>query len=227
MVLPTMQPLICRAGFRACLTVLAFSAALPAAGKEPGWYVGGSVGYGRSQIDNAGAIADAILQGSGGFTSAQGSADASSIPVRFFFGYDLGKYFGIEGGPFYIPGTGWNVALSSPLGGANASGRTDVLGLNLDVLFKLPLGDRWRLFARGGGLYAQSRFKLSADGAAVIVGPTEFRERDVGWKAGAGVQYSAFKDVAFRLEWERYRVNDGLDEDLDIDAYSLSVLYYW
>jgi opacity protein-like surface antigen len=222
-----MHPLISKSAFRACLAVLPLIAALPAAGKEPGWYVGGSVGYGRSQIDNAGEIADAILQGNGGFTSAQGSADSSSVPLRIFFGYDLGKYFGIEGGPFYLAGTGWNVALSSPLGGAKATGRTDVLGLNLDVLFKLPLGERWRLFARAGGLYAQSRFKLSAEGNAIVVGNSKYEERDFGWKAGAGVQFSAYKDVAIRLEWERYRVNDGLGDDLDIDAYSLSMLYYF
>jgi opacity protein-like surface antigen len=225
--LATIHSLISRSPLRACLTVLALIAALPAAGKEPGWYVGGSVGYGRSQIDNAGEIADAILQGGGGFTSAQGSTDTSSVPLRFFFGYDLSKYFGIEGGPFYLAGTGWNVGLTSAFGSANATGRTNVLGLNLDAIFKLPLGDRWRLFARAGGIYAQSKFKLSADGAAIVRGDSSYEERDFGWKAGAGVQYSAYKDVAFRLEWERYRVNDGTGEDFDIDAYSFSVLYYW
>jgi opacity protein-like surface antigen len=222
-----MHPLISNCARHACLAAFALVATLPAAAKEPGWYVGGSVGYGRSKIDQPVDIANAILQGGGGFTSAEPSVDTSSVPLRFFFGYDLGKYFGIEGGPFYLAGTGWNVGLSSAFGSANATGRTNVLGLNLDMLFKVPLGDRWRLFARAGGIYAQSKFTFSADGAAVVRGQQKYEERDFGWKAGAGVQYSAYQDVAFRLEWERYRVNDGLGEDLDIDAFSLSMLYFW
>jgi OOP family OmpA-OmpF porin len=218
-----MNPLVFRTTLCACLGLLI--ASVPAAGKEPGWYVGGAVGMGRSKISGVDEITNAVLQS--GFTTAVGSTDEESIPFKLFLGYDFSRFFAVEGGAFYLAGTGFNIDATSQFGGAKLSGRTDVLGVNLDVLFKLPLGDKWRLFARGGGTFADSTFKLSADGAAIVVGQSKYEAREVGWKAGAGVQYFATPDVAFRAEWEHYRLDDGTGDLFNVDAYSISVLYFF
>ena len=101
--------------------------------------------------------------------------------------------------------------------GGDTEARAGFLTLTLGV----PLGDRFSVFAKGGGAYG--RTDVSAAPAAVVS-----TGRTSGWGStwGAGAAFSITKTVQARVDWDRYKLEfaDG-KRDVDMLSAGLQLRY--
>lgn len=177
-----------------------------------GWYLGGNIGLSFANIDE-----DTITQN---ITDPSYTDDESDLGYKLFGGYQFNKYFALEGGYFNLGK--FNYDLSSPTG--TASGTLKVMGVNLDALALLPITENFAAFARVGANYAQVKDSFSSSGSLSFSGASP-KEKDFNYKFGAGLQYAMTDTVGFRLEAERYRINDAVGNDGDIDLFSIGFTY--
>lgn len=177
-----------------------------------GWYMGGNVGISTANIDK-----DKITQN---LTNYSYSDDEQDLGYKLFGGYQFNKNFAIEGGYFNLGK--FDYSLSTPNGTLN--GDIKVMGLNLDAVAILPITEDFSAFARIGANYAQSKDSFNTTGT-ISISDNSPKENDLNYKFGAGLQYSLTEALALRLEAERYRINDAVGNDGDIDFFSIGLIY--
>jgi opacity protein-like surface antigen len=132
-------------------------------------------------------------------------------------------YLGFEGGLFDLGSRSFRVSDMNT--GGSLFGESKTYGANLDIVGTLPLGN-WRLIGRAGGYYGRSMLSLESENGAPTPPTTSYRNTRFNWKVGAGVGYDFASNVGFRVEWERYRVDLGTNQDSTyVDTFSGSVLY--
>jgi OmpA-OmpF porin, OOP family len=185
---------------------------------DSGWLVGANLGQSRAQIDEE-RITARLLQG--GFTTTSFSDDDTDFAGKIFGGYKFNKYFALEGGYFNLGKFGYT-ATTTPAG--SLIGNIQIEGLNFDAVGILPITEKFAAFGRVGVNYADVKDQFSSTGAAPTPTNPSPDEREFNYKAGLGLQYNFTKTVAMRAEWERYRINDAVGNDGDINMYSLGVV---
>lgn len=126
-----------------------------------------------------------------------GSGDTS---YKLYGGYQFNRYFGLEGG--------W-VDLGKV---SDASGHANGRGYYLDAVGTFPLAANWSLLGSAG--YANAKFKTSNGD-----------DSSPAYKLGAGVQYDISKQLAMRVQYERYRFSDVFNEKLGVGETSLGLKY--
>jgi len=201
---------------------LAATVAAPAAqGAEGRWYLG--AGGGESRLKNDDSSINAALVGTGA-TATAFTKDDNSVQYKFYVGYEINKYFAVEGGYFHLGDFSFN-AVTAPAG-TFAGNIKNSKGWNLDLLGRLPLyQERFSIFARVGGQSSKTSDLFSGTGAATFpVNPAPSKS-EINWKAGAGAEFMFTKNLGTRAEWERYHISDGFNGHLDVDAYTLNLLY--
>ena len=194
-----------------CAALLGISAGTPALGAEQGWYLGGGAGYANATLDD-----DELQQQ---LPAGSISKDEDSVLYKIFLGYSFTSFIAVEANAFWLNDFAFDVSVSP----AQVRGDIDYWGFSMDLLAFLPVGDNWRLYGRVGGIYAETRVRLAATGVALP--DTEIREYEPGYKFGAGVAYEFDSGVAFRGEWEQYRLDDGFDGETRVDTFSATFLY--
>ena len=200
------------------LVALAVIASPFAMADADGWYIGANVGQSQAEIDDA-KIRRSLL--GGGFSSTTISNDDSDTGYKVFGGYQINKNFAIEGGYFNLGEFGFK-ATTVPAGTLN--GRIEVQGLNLDVVGMLPITEKFSAFGRAGVTYAESEDRFTGTGL-VSVADRNPSETEANYKYGLGVQYDFTEALGMRVEAERYRINDAVGNDGDIDLVSLGLVY--
>lgn len=185
---------------------------------EPGWLFGANIGQSTAEIDEARIRAQ--LQGSGLSTTAF-SSDDSDIAFKIFGGYKFNRHFALEGGYFNLGRFGYT-ATTSPVG--TQSGVIKLQGLNFDVVGILPFTEKFSGFGRVGANYAEAKDNFYGSGAVTAPSDPSPSKRDLNYKVGLGLQYDFTKHVGMRGEWERYRINDAVGNDGDINMVSLGVV---
>lgn len=198
------------------LAVLASPIAM--ADADDGWYLGANVGQSRANIDDE-KINSNLL--GGGFTSTTIADDDRSTGYKVFGGYQINKNFAVEGGYFDLGDFGYK-ATTEPAGTLN--GEIEVQGLNLDVVGTLPVTEKFSAFARAGVTYAETEDHFTGTGAVSVANPNP-SEREANYKYGLGVQYDFTEALGVRAEAERYRINDAVGNDGDVDLFSLGLVY--
>jgi OOP family OmpA-OmpF porin len=181
-----------------------------------GWYVGGNVGQSHSDIDNA-RTSESVL--GAGSSSTIISEDNKNTGYKVFGGYQYNRNLGIEGGYFDMGEFDYKANSTAPTGTSN--GNMDVQGLNLDLVGTLPVTEKFSVLGRIGATYTETEGKFSGTAAA----PSNRSEREGGYKYGVGMQYDFTESLAMRAEVERYRVNDAVGNDGDVDLYSVGLVY--
>ena len=169
------------------LVVLAAIASPCLMAQDSGWYIGGNVGQSRAKIDDPRIIKS--LTGSG-FTVTSIIDDDRKTGSKWFAGYQINKYFALEGGYFDLRKFGF-VAATVPLG--TLTGDIKLTGYNLDLVGIVPLTDRFSAFARVGANNAQATDHFVGTGFVNVINPNP-RKRDTNIKYGVGLQY-AFNDA--------------------------------
>jgi OmpA-OmpF porin, OOP family len=191
---------------------------LPAAAQESGWYFGANAGESRATIDEE-TIVDNLL--GAGFATPSFREDERHFGYKAFGGYRLNRYFALEGG--YVDLGNFNFeATTAPAG--TLDGEIKIKGVNLDLVGFIPFNDKFAVFGRAGAIHAEAKDSFSGSGAVVVLDPDR-RERDTNYKLGVGLQYNFTPSFAMRAEAERYRINDAVGNDGDIDLFSLGVLF--
>ncbi|HEV8690506.1 MAG TPA: outer membrane beta-barrel protein [Ideonella sp.] len=122
------------------------------------------------------------------------------IGYKLYGGYQFSPYFALEGG--YLD-----------LGKEdNATGNVHGRGGFIDAVGIFPLTPTWSLLGSAG--LAQARFKTSTG-----------NDSSPAYKLGVGVQYDVTKQVAVRLQYDRYRFTDVFNDKLGVGEASLGLKY--
>lgn len=200
------------------LVVLAAIASPCLMAQDSGWYIGGNVGQSRAKIDDPRIIKS--LTGSG-FTVTSIIDDDRKTGSKWFAGYQINKYFALEGGYFDLRKFGF-VAATVPSG--TLTGDIKLTGYNLDLVGTVPLTDRFSAFARVGANNAEAKDHFVGTGFVNVINPNP-RKRDTNVKYGVGLQYAFNDALAMRVEGERYRVNDAVGNKGDVDLISAGLIY--
>lgn len=185
---------------------------------DSGWLGGFSVGQSSAEIDNE-RIADQLL--GSGFTTTSISNNDTDSAIKIFAGYKFNKYFALEGGYFNLGQFGYT-ATTVPAG--TLSGTIKLQGLNFDVVGILPITEKFSAFGRLGLNYAEAKDNFSSSGSVARPTDPSPSKRGTNYKTGLGLQYDINNTVGLRGEWERYRINDAVDNNGDINMYSLGVV---
>lgn len=185
---------------------------------NPGPYMGISAGEAKAHIDNA-RITQGLL--GSGLTTDSLTEDRKSTGYKVWLGYPIHPNWAIEGGYFDLGHFGFT-ANTTPAG--SLSGVAHIKGFNLDLVANLPITERWSLLGRVGAAYAQTKDTFSGTGAVTVIDPNPSK-RETNYKYGFGTQYAFTPALTLRLEAERYRVNDAVNNRGDVDLVSLGLVY--
>jgi OOP family OmpA-OmpF porin len=207
-----------RTSARLSLVTLAVIASCAALADDSAWYIGANVGPSKAVIDNE-RITNSLM-GSGA-TSVSIVDDDRDRGFKIYGGYQVNKYFSLEGGYFDLGRFGFS-ATTVPAGTLNGS--IKLRGLNLDVVGTVPITERFSAFGRIGANYAQASDNFSGTGAVQVLNPNPTK-RDTNLKVGLGVQYAFTDSLAMRAEVERYRINDAVGNKGDVDLVSVGLVY--
>jgi OmpA-OmpF porin, OOP family len=201
----------------AIAAVLTFGATT--AGAEA--YVGASVG--RSHENGHDPFTDQFLDL--GFESAHSKTDDKDIGWRPFVGYGFGPYFAIEAAYADLGSFNSTTTVDPP---GTFEARSEIKGYELDAVGRLPLGDRFSLYARAGAFRGKTTTNYSGFGSVMVFedGAEQHKQATKATYAlGAG--YRITDHIGTRLEWARYNdMGDVLTGgQRDIDLVSLGVSY--
>jgi OOP family OmpA-OmpF porin len=179
-------------------------------------YVGGSIGVGRSRLDDQRMASSLTGTGFSTFTT-----DEKDRGFKLFVGKQLNQYFAIEGGYFDLGKYNFSGVTT---GNRAITGETKFRGLNLDLVGQLPLTQRLSVLGRIGGQY--TRTGTDYNGAAIAVAGNRYSsDSDFGPKAGLGLEYKFSEALALRAEAERSRVKDGVGRRGNVDLFSIGLVY--
>ena len=209
-----------RASVPGTLSLVLFAAfASPfAMAQDSGWYGGVNAGQSRAKIDDVRIVGG--LLGRGLITSSI-TDDDRDTGYKLFGGYRMNRNFALEAGYFDLGKFGFT-ANTLPAGTLN--GRIKINGVNLDLVGMLPITEKFSAFGRVGVNRAEARDTFTGTGAVRVLNPNP-RKRDTNIKFGLGLQYAFTDAFAVRAEVERYRINDAVGNDGDIDLASIGLIY--
>jgi OOP family OmpA-OmpF porin len=190
----------------------------PAMAQYTGWYGGGNVGQSRANIDDDRINSHLFDQG---YTTVFITDEDRHVGYKLFGGYQLGRFFSVEAGYFDLGKFGY---LAETIPAATVDAEIKVRGLNLDLVGYLPITEQFSAFARAGVNHAKVKGTFVGTGAVNVMTPTT-SERDTNHKFGFGLQYYLSEQLGVRIEAERYRIDDSLDNKGDVDLFSLGLVY--
>ena len=200
------------------LLALATMVSPMALAQETGWYFGANVGQSTATIDDAGITRNLIGQGLQPSSLSDRDRDTG---YKLFGGYQFNNNFALEGGYFNLGKFGYT-ANTVPAGTLNGDIR--IQGLNLDLVGRLPVTEKFTLIGRVGANYADSSDTFVGTGAVRVTNPNPSK-RELNGKLGAGVEYAFNESLAMRIEAERYRVNDAIGSKGHVDLISVGLVY--
>ncbi len=185
---------------------------------DPGWYVGGNVGQSVAEIDKQG-ITSGLLDS--GLTTISLNSDAHDLGFKVFGGYQFNRYLAVEGGYFNLGKFGFTATTSPP---GTLDGTVKLQGANFDVVGTVPVTDTFSAFGRVGVNHAESDGSFTGTGAVTVLDSNP-GDWDTSYKFGFGLQYDFTEYFSIRAEAERYRINDNIGNDGDVDLFSAGMMY--
>jgi OOP family OmpA-OmpF porin len=209
------------------LKILAVSALLAAAmhaqAAEPTgtWYLGAGAGQSNGSVDNS--TVSAVLNGTP-VTVTGTSSSNNPASGKAFVGYQFNKYIAAEGGYFRLGQFNFN-ATTAPAGTV-AGSLSNTIGWNLDAVGTLPIVEnRFLVLARLGVQSSKTSDLFAGTGAASALRNPAPSKNLVSYKYGAGAEFDFTRNLGMRAEWERYRVSDGISNNINVNMVTASVLY--
>ncbi|MCG5499908.1 outer membrane beta-barrel protein [Ectothiorhodospira lacustris] len=192
---------------------------LPAAAADPSpWYFGAGLGQSRADIARSDIRADLLTSG---FTTSRFTDDESDVGYKLFAGYQFHPYLALEAGYFDLGQFDYR-ATTVPAG--TQSGKLEFRGVNVDLVGMLPFSERAAVFARVGVHRGKAKVAFAGTGAVGVLDP-DASETDTNYKFGIGFQYTVTDNLALRLEAERYRIDDAVGNDSDLDLFSAGLVF--
>ncbi|MGQ4277441.1 OmpA family protein [Pseudidiomarina sp. E22-M8] len=193
--------------------------ALPAvANDQDGWYVGAGGGAALATIDEQEIRTDLM---NSGYQVTEFREDDGDFGYKLFGGYQFNENFALEGGYFDLGDFSYQ-ATTNPAG--MKSGQLDFSGWNIDAMGFMPFTQRSSLFALIGVHRSKATVDFSGTGAVNVLTP-HYSKTATDYKFGVGYQYQMSQRFSFRLAAERYRMDDAVGNNGDLDFYSLNLVY--
>jgi OOP family OmpA-OmpF porin len=179
--------------------------------QEPGFYVGGSLGY--ANLDQDEAEMQSILTNAG--LTGTVDIDDEDLGWKFFGGYNFNQYFGAEIGYVNLGSVDTAFNVTAPAA-ATGSASVDVDGFTASGTLSYPINEQLDVFGKLGVLV------WNADGSASVSGVTvSADDDDTDVHFGIGGKYHHTENITFRAEWERAFDVGGSD----LDLFSVGVQY--
>jgi hypothetical protein len=100
-------------------------------------------------------------------------------------------------------------------------GDTEAKATNISLTAGVPLGDRFAIFAKGGGAYGRTEV-TTAPSVPVA------RGKKSGWGStwGVGGTFAVTRNVQVRVDWDRYKLDFvGGDHDVDLLSAGLQMRF--
>jgi OOP family OmpA-OmpF porin len=213
--------------------------ALPAAAQTSPWYLGAAAG--QSKASSALVSDREATIGNGNEPNMQTSSDLKDTAGKVFGGYRLTPVFAVEANWTSLGKQRIENTFDVPFGQTGKGGvLTDrkVDGFGLDLVAGWEASPGLSLFGRVGAFRADVTTDTTISGDTRFADGTEGNFRSVSQdetvlKAGLGAQYAFTRNLAARLEWERFfdvgkrltpesRGNTG---EADHDAWWLGVVF--
>ena len=189
-----------------------------AARAQAHWYIGVTLGASDANISPEVVAVT-------GAASTVFVTDQRDPGFKVFAGYRFNRYFAVEGGYAWLGEFQATTQVTAPTTGAlNANIR--VIGLYIDAVGMLPVGDRFAAIAKVGWLGSETRTFRSTSGTVTSGLNTNASTDQANLSYGLGVQYDLEKNVTLRFVWERYiNVGDAHTGEFNIDLYSGGLLF--
>ena len=201
----------------------AATAALSALAAEAtgNWYVGAGIGQARANSPDS--TFTGVLTGTP-VTSVATSGSSNSTEGKLFLGYQFNQYVAAEAGYFRLGDFSFNSTTTPP--GTLSSSLKNRNGINLDVVGTAPIvADKFLLLARFGIQSSKTSDLFAGTGAAAGLANPSPSKNQVSYKYGVGAEFDFTKNIGVRGEWERYRVSDGFNGKMNVNALTASLLY--
>ena len=183
-----------------------------------GWYTGVGVGDATSNLNNE-RIAEKILNGQATIDAL--NTDRRDTGYKILAGYQFNNYFSLEGGYFDLGKTGFNAQMTPA---STLRSEIKFQGLNFDLVGIMPVDDKFSIFGVAGITYTETKDRLYA-GGPIILPFTNRTDKNTDGKLGVGFQYQMSPSWAWRLEAERYRLNDAMGDTGKMNLVSLGLIY--
>lgn len=92
-------------------------------------------------------------------------------------------------------------------------GETEAWAVPITLTAGIPVGERFNVFAKGGGLFGRTDVSVDIDDSISERG----NKNGWGWTYGAGASFSVTPNVQIRADWDRYKLDFvGGRRDLDM-----------
>ncbi|HEX2545056.1 MAG TPA: outer membrane beta-barrel protein, partial [Ramlibacter sp.] len=196
------------------LAVFGATSAMAQFAATPHWYVGGSAGRAWADFEHAPFIGVAP-----GTVRTLGDEDRDTA-FKIFGGYQFTPMFSAEFGYFDLGRYDYFYTATA----GSFRGESRFQGLNLDLVGRMPFGDRFSALARIGGVYNRARSSVTTTGTVPTLGGSQ-RENSLGVKVGLGLEYAFTPQLSVRAEVERYRLEDPIRRRGNIDTATLGLVY--
>jgi OOP family OmpA-OmpF porin len=200
-----------RTGLRKWAVLAGVTAALApltaSADEATGWYVGAGAGQSKA-IQYCEAPAGGAVQ----------SCDNTSFAWKLLLGYQANRYLGVEAGYDYFG----KFSATFLNGGVTETSQTKTWAGFLEAVGSIPIGSRFSLFGKAGGVYWRTKF-TSQQGSAPAF---DTSQHDIDFVVGAGAQLFVTKNLAIRAEYEYLpKYGNALTGEVDLQFISASVLW--
>jgi len=173
-----------------------------AADPNAGFY--GGLGVGRNYTDlDSGSIA--------------GAKDEKDTAWKFFGGYQINRYIGIEGGYVDLG----KASVTGASGGNPAAATLDSKVWQAAAVGSVPFGQQFALTGKLGVARADTDITGNIGGT-----PIATTDHNTAPTYGLGMRYDISKNVGVRGEWERFRLGGGnIAGKSDADLFTVNALY--
>ena len=101
-----------------------------------------------------------------------------------------------------------------------SGGETNAWAVPITLTAGFPIGERFELFAKGGGLYARTDVSVDITDSVSARGD----RNGWGWTYGAGASFAITPNVQLRADWDRHRL-DFVGGRRDVDMLSAGLQF--
>ena len=200
--------------------------ALAAQAMQPddrGFYLSGSWGVGKVDIDNAAIDASARAAG---FATSSTTSDDKESTWKVAIGYQFSRHIALELSYLDIGDYTINTVTTGPA--ANVAGRIDGKAWAIDLIGILPLNPQFDLFAKIGA----HRWDIDANVAAIAGGAAttaNVSADGTDWKFGLGARWNVTRNFGVQLEWDRYNDigSSSTTGKSDLDYVGIGLRFKW
>ena len=179
---------------------------------EKGWYLLGSVGQARLNL-TASELNDRLSSSTSSQISVSTEMDYNTIAWKLVGGYRFSRYLGIEVGYVNLNKRSATVNFSSSAP-VDALERVSenlpsllVQGGILEGVASVEVVNNLSVLAKAGGIVWHGGTVFSSESGSL----TERDDYDVDLALGLGAHYQITDNIGFRMEWERFFLDDSID----------------